>query len=76
MAEQGTVKWFNDAKRATVSFISRQTGEDVFAHFSGDPGGWFSQPAGGPERRARGHQRAKRAGKLRTFALCKLATFS
>src|SRR5258708_16540937 len=32
MAEQGTVKWFNDAKG--YGFISRQNAEDVFMHFS------------------------------------------
>ncbi len=30
--EQGTVKWFNDAKG--FGFIQRASGEDVFVHFS------------------------------------------
>jgi len=30
--EQGTVKWFNDAKG--FGFLSRSNGDDVFVHFS------------------------------------------
>jgi cold shock protein len=30
--EQGTVKWFNDAKG--FGFLSRTSGDDVFVHFS------------------------------------------
>ena len=32
MREQGTVKWFNASKG--YGFIQRQSGEDVFVHFS------------------------------------------
>lgn len=37
--EQGTVKWFNDAKG--FGFITTESGADVFAHFSAISGEGF-----------------------------------
>jgi CspA family cold shock protein len=37
--ETGTVKWFNDAKG--YGFIARETGDDVFVHYSSVEGDGF-----------------------------------
>ena len=39
MSEQGTVKWFNADKG--FGFITRESGDDVFVHFSAIQGDGF-----------------------------------
>ena len=45
MKEQGTVKWFNASKG--FGFIQRQSGEDVFVHFSAIQGDGYRSLAEG-----------------------------
>ena len=45
MNEQGTVKWFNASKG--FGFIQRQSGEDVFVHFSAIQGDGYRSLAEG-----------------------------
>lgn len=45
MKEQGTVKWFNASKG--FGFIQRQSGEDVFVHFSAIQGEGYRSLADG-----------------------------
>ena len=45
MRTTGTVKWFNDAKG--FGFITSETGEDLFVHFTAIQGGGFRSLAEG-----------------------------
>jgi len=45
LREQGTVKWFNNSKG--YGFIQRQSGEDVFVHFSALQGEGYKSLADG-----------------------------
>ena len=46
--EQGTVKWFNDAKG--FGFLTRESGEDVFVHHTAIQAEWLPHPSGRPAR--------------------------
>ena len=72
--EQGTVKWFNDAKG--FGFLSRENGEDVFVHNTAIRSDGFRSIAGRPEGLVRCRAKAPRAGKQRTSRLSRLTGFS
>ena len=63
--EQGTVKWFNDAKG--FGFITRQNGEDVFVHHTAIQAQGFRSLQEGQAVQLT-WSRDPRAGRLRTFS--------
>ena len=66
--EQGTVKWFNDAKG--FGFLSRENGEDVFVHHTAIQSNGF-RSFRKVSASSSMSPRAPRAGRQRTFRLSK-----
>ena len=66
--EQGTVKWFNDAKG--FGFLSRENGEDVFVHHTAIKSTGFRSLQEGQKVQF-DVTKAPRAGRPRTFRLFK-----
>ena len=66
--EQGTVKWFNDAKG--FGFLSRENGEDVFVHHTAIQSNGFRSLQEGQKVQFN-VTKGPRAGRLRTSRLSK-----
>ena len=68
--EKGTVKWFNGEKG--YGFVTRENGEDVFAHFSAIQGDGFKTLEEGQKVTFDTEQDPKNSKKLRAVNVVKL----
>ena len=68
--EKGTVKWFNGEKG--YGFVTRENGEDVFAHFSAIQGDGFKTLEEGQKVTFDTEQDPKKSKKLRAVNVVKL----